>query len=306
MAAVDEELPGALGGERVDRVVALLTGCSRAEAASAVDAGTVAVDGNVVSKSSVRVQEGQRIVVESDPITPLAPIVPAPDVDVVVVFEDRDLIVVDKPAGLVTHPGAGTHVATLAEGLLARYPELSHVGDPRRPGIVHRLDKGTSGLLVVARSPQAYDALVVAMTEHSVDRHYSALAWGEFEHPRGTIDAPIGRSRRDPVKMTVAAEGKPARTHYRVIEQYERPSASGLLSVELETGRTHQIRVHLRSIGHPVVGDTAYGGTASGLPLDRPFLHSTRLELTHPITGDRLEFESELPDDLVETLAAIQ
>ncbi|HKY13496.1 MAG TPA: RluA family pseudouridine synthase [Microthrixaceae bacterium] len=293
-----EVVPAALEGERVDRVVSMITGCSRSEAATVVGDGHVLVDGRAVTKVSIKVHEGQTIEVAVDPVRP--PVIPGPDasVPVEVLFADDDVIVIDKPPGLVVHPGAGHQGATLVHGLLARFPELEGVGgDPERPGIVHRLDKGTSGLLVVARTDDAHDALVAQLSTHEVERTYLALTWGAFETKLGTIDAPVGRSRRDPLKMTVTASGRPSRTHYEVLEAFSDPVTT-LLRCQLETGRTHQIRVHLRSLGRPVVGDDLYGGVRPGLVSPRPFLHATRLAFEHPANGEVLTFESPLPADL--------
>ena len=224
--------------------------------------------------------------------------------DVPVVHEDADLVVVDKPAGLVVHPGAGQESGTLVNGLLARYPEIRDVGQPDRPGIVHRLDKGTSGLMLVARSGRAYDELVAMLAAHEVDRRYRALVWGVLASPTGLVDAPIGRSGRERTRMAVTVRGKPARTWYEVARTYSRPVEVTELMCRLETGRTHQIRVHLASIGHRVVGDARYGGERQSLPLPRPFLHAESLALGHPVTGAGLAFTSPLPADLAEVLRA--
>lgn len=219
------------------------------------------------------------------------------------VHADEHLLVIDKPSGLVVHPGAGQRSGTLVHGLLARYPELVGVGgDDGRPGIVHRLDKGTSGLLLVARTQVAYDALVAALAARDVHRRYRALVWGPVEALRGLIDAPIGRSAREPTRMAVDERGKVARTRYEVLRTFADPVAVTELACTLETGRTHQIRVHLRSIGHPVVGDARYGGARQSLPMSRPFLHAEVLELAHPVTGEPLTFRSPLPADLVAVL----
>jgi len=219
-----------------------------------------------------------------------------------VVFADDDLIVVDKPAGLVVHPGAGNPAGTLVQGLLARFPEVAAVGDPQRPGIVHRLDKGTSGLLLVARSPVAYAALVAQLAEHQVSRGYQALVWGELDADRGLVDAPIGRSARTRTRMTVSATGKQARTRYEVLATYHDPVVVSRLECRLETGRTHQIRVHLAAIDHPVVGDARYGGARASLVVGRPWLHAAALELAHPVSGEPLSFHSALPPELTEVL----
>jgi 23S rRNA pseudouridine1911/1915/1917 synthase len=284
----------------------MVTGLSRSDIASLIDAGAILVDGEVVRARSQRLAAEAQIEVDVPDPEEARRLVPEPEVPVVVVHEDDHLLVVDKPAGLVVHPGAGHATGTLVHGLLARYPELAGVGpDPVRPGIVHRLDKGTSGLLLVARSAAAYDALVAALAARRVHRGYRALAWGPFEAPRGIIDAPIGRSAREPTRMAVDEQGRPARTRYEVRRAFSEPVVVTELACTLETGRTHQIRVHLRSIGHPVVGDSRYDGARQSLPLARPFLHAERLELRHPVTDVSLAFDSPLPDALVSVLAGL-
>jgi 23S rRNA pseudouridine1911/1915/1917 synthase len=227
-----------------------------------------------------------------------------PAIEVVVRHEDDDLIIVAKPAGLVVHPGAGHADGTLVNGLLARYPEIADVGDPARPGIVHRLDRDTSGLLVVARSAAAYDGLVAMLADHDVERRYDALVWGVPESPRGVIDAPIGRSIRRPTRMSVREGGRSARTAYEVVDTFREPDVA-LLECRLETGRTHQIRVHLLAIGHPVVGDAAYGGQRPGLTLDRPFLHAGGLAFAHPVSGDPVAVEEPLAPELAALLETL-
>jgi 23S rRNA pseudouridine1911/1915/1917 synthase len=296
------EVPGSLAGERVDRAVALLTGWSRAEVQALVEEGSVLVDGRPVAKSR-RLVAGEEIALTAAPPVQ-APPRPEP-VDFGVVHEDADVAVLSKPAGLVVHPGAGHATGTLAGGLLARYPEIAAVGDPLRPGIVHRLDRDTSGLMVVARSPAAYTALVAALGRRELERRYLALVWGHLEARRGSIDAPIGRSTRRPTRMAVREAGREARTGYEVLEEYDPPVVS-LLDCRLETGRTHQIRVHLTAIGHPVVGDAAYGGDRPQLRPGRPFLHACHLAFTHPVTGEWLAFDDPLPGDLEELLSALR
>jgi 23S rRNA pseudouridine1911/1915/1917 synthase len=245
------------------------------------------------------VRLGDTVEVEVPDRAAAARLVPEPGVTFPVIYEDEHLLVVDKPAGLVVHPGAGQRTGTLVHGLLARYPEVIGVGtDPARPGVVHRLDKGTSGLLLVARTQPAYEALVGALSSRTVRRRYRALVWGHVVATTGLIDAPIGRSPREPTRMAVAVRGKEARTRYEVLHRFSDPVEVTELACSLETGRTHQIRVHLRSIGHPVVGDVRYDGARQSLPMDRPFLHAEVLELDHPVTGEALRFTSALPDDL--------
>jgi 23S rRNA pseudouridine1911/1915/1917 synthase len=303
---VIEQIPPALDGERLDRVVALITSESRTLAGGLVDEGRVLVGGAVVTTRSRKVRTGDVVEVRYDPdASDLAP-APDPTVEVRVVYEDADVVVVDKPAGLVVHPGAGNPAGTLVNGLLARYPEIGGVGDPARPGIVHRLDKGTSGLLVVARSPLGYESLVSQLADRSATRGYIALVWGHVDPPQGVVDAPIARSDREPTKMAVTAEGRPARTHYVRTATFTEPRPTSLLTCRLETGRTHQIRVHLAAIGHPVVGDDRYGGDRAALRPGRPFLHAATLAFDHPATGVRVEHTSPLPADLADVLAALR
>ncbi|MGH9074518.1 MAG: RluA family pseudouridine synthase, partial [Acidimicrobiales bacterium] len=301
------EVPDALAGERVDRVVATLTGLSRSGVAGLVSRGAVRLEGRAVRGPARRVALGD--VVEVDlPVPGRTGREPDPTVDVSVVHLDDQVIVVDKPAGLVVHPGPGHPGGTLAHGLLARFPELAGVGEPDRPGIVHRLDRLTSGLLAVARTPDALSSLSAQLRARTMGRRYLALAWGRVEAATGMIDGPVGRSGRDPTRMAVVAEaagGRAARTGYEVRARHTSPVTVTLVECRLETGRTHQIRVHLAAIGHPVVGDARYGGRRQGLPLDRPFLHAHFLALDHPVTGERLEVSSALPAELVEVLAAL-
>ena len=304
---VREVVPEALAGERVDRVVAMVTGLSRNDVAGLVVAGAVRVGDAVVTTRSARLRAGDELEVDVPERDDEAGLEGEPDVRVPLVYEDEHLLVIDKPAGLVVHPGAGQRTGTLVQGLLARYPEIRGVGeDPERPGIVHRLDKGTSGLLLVARSGEAHTALVAALAARDVHRQYRALVWGHVAASRGVVDAPIGRSAREPTKMAVDERGKEARTRYEVRQRFAEPVEVTELVCHLETGRTHQIRVHLRSIGHPVVGDARYGGERQSLSMPRPFLHAEALDLAHPISGEAMRFESPLPDDLAEVLSALR
>ena len=299
-----ETIPAALDGERLDRVVALLGDVSRSRANAALEAERVTLNGEVVTLRSHRVREGEELTVagfDRDDVG--APVADA-GVSVVVLYVDEDVLVVDKPAGLVVHPGAGNRTGTLVNGLLASHPEIAGVGSTARPGIVHRLDQGTSGALVVARSQAGYDSLVAQLAARSVGRRYEALSWGRFETANGVVDAPIGRSTRDRTRMAVVGSGRPARTGYEVVATWDDPVVSHV-TCRLETGRTHQIRVHLSAIGHPLVGDGAYGGHRAGLELGRPFLHAAHLSFDHPVTGARLSFEAALPGDLQNLLASL-
>jgi 23S rRNA pseudouridine1911/1915/1917 synthase len=293
-------VPESLAGERVDRAVALLTGWTRSEVQELVAAGSVLVDGARVPKSR-KLEAGSVIDLLDEPRVATGLPAPDPAIDVVVRYEDADLVVVAKSAGLVVHPGAGHADGTLVNGLLARYPELADVGDPTRPGIVHRLDRDTSGLLVVARTSAAYEGLVDMLAEHDVERRYDALVWGVPDAPRGVIDAPIGRSMRRPTRMAVREGGRVARTAYEVVSTFPDPGVARM-ECRLETGRTHQIRVHLQAIGHPVVGDAAYGGARPAISLDRPFLHAGGLAFAHPVTGEAVAVEEPLAPELAALL----
>jgi len=298
---IDEELPDALDGERLDRVVAMLDGCSRAVASELISAGKVSIDARVVAQRSFRVSTGNRItfaptvVVEEE-------LLADPDVQFEVVHADDSVVVVNKPAGLIVHPGAGRPDKTLVNGLLARFPDIDGVGQDGRPGIVHRLDGDTSGLLVIARTAAAYDSLTNALAARTVRRVYAAVVHGVVADDRGVVDAPIGRSTQRRTRMAVVADGREARTHYDVdARNHEEPSS--LLTCRLETGRTHQIRVHLSAIGHPVLGDPTYGNRASRDGFDRVALHARELGFTHPATDEQVHFDAPLPGDLAGLIA---
>ena len=295
---IHEEIPPALAGERLDRVVALVTDASRSDAAALVSAGGARVDGIVVTSGKQRLQLGQLIDVDETMLPSPEPPAADPAVQYTVVYDAADVIVVDKPAGLVVHPGAGNPRGTLVNGLLARYPEIAGIGEAHRPGIVHRLDIGTSGLMVIARSVRAYHSLVYALSQRDVTRVYRTVVWGHLANPAGVIDAPIGRDHRDPMRMAVVVDGKSARTQYQVLATYRYPAAASALECRLESGRTHQIRVHLAAIGHPVVGDGTYGGIRHGITTSRPFLHAAELIFVHPSSGESMSFTSALPADL--------
>ncbi|MGH9169266.1 MAG: RluA family pseudouridine synthase [Acidimicrobiales bacterium] len=304
-------VPQALAGERLDRIVALITQRPRSEVGRLVDAGGVSVDGQPVNDRSRRLKTDQVLVIATERFEAATPgVLPASpgEVSFEVVYEDEDVIVVVKPPGVVTHPGAGTTAPTLVAGLLASYPELSGLpeqgfGAADRPGIVHRLDKGTSGLLVVARSGRGYESLTSQLAAHTAKRIYVALVLGSLRAPEGLVDAPIGRSRRDPTRMAVAPGGREARTHYLVRRRFTSPIEATELELSLETGRTHQIRVHLAAIGHPVLGDDRYGGSRRLSGVDRMMLHAARLGFRAPGSGELLAFEAAPPAGFLACLA---
>jgi 23S rRNA pseudouridine1911/1915/1917 synthase len=301
-------VPAVLEGERLDRVVALESGLSRSAVADLVERGEVTIDGEVARQRSVRLEAGQTVRLVLPDAAAAAVLEADSTVTFDVLYADDDLLVIDKPADLIVHAGAGHEDSTLVNGLLARYPEIASVGQADRPGIVHRLDRGTSGALMVARTQEAYTGLVERLSRREVERIYWTLVLGVPESGTGTIDAPIGRSSRRRTNMAIVADGRPAVTHYEMLEAFERPVACARLLCRLETGRTHQIRVHLASIAHPVVGDRRYGRSHGPFDdLDRMALHAQTLRLEHPVTGRLLEVEAPLPaalSELVQRLSA--
>ncbi|MDQ3898880.1 MAG: RluA family pseudouridine synthase [Actinomycetota bacterium] len=300
-------IPATLDGERLDRVLCLIWDLTRSDASALIASGAVRLEGRPIATRARRVAEGQELEVALPGDRGAAVVAgETAGADLPLVHVDEQVIVVDKPAGVVVHPGAGQSTGTLVQALLGRFPDLAAAGSPERPGIVHRLDKGTSGLLVVARTPAAYESLVAQLSARTVDRRYLALAWGTVETDAGVVDAPVGRRSTDRTRMAVVAGGRPARTHYRVLHRYTVPVEATLVECRLETGRTHQVRVHLAAIGHPVVGDARYGGARATLPVERPFLHAAQLAFDHPGTGKRCRFESPLPPDLEAVLAALR
>jgi 23S rRNA pseudouridine1911/1915/1917 synthase len=297
-------VPDGLDGLRLDAALARMFGFSRTTAAGLVDAGGVTVDG-VSRGRSDRVLAGSWLEVDMpDPPTPLtAPPVPVPGLTVV--YADADIVVVDKPVGVAAHPSPGWDGPTVVQGVAAMGQLLATSGAAERQGVVHRLDVGTTGLMVLAKSERAYTVLKDAFKERTVDKRYAALVQGHPDPTRGTIDAPIDRHPGSDWKFAVVAGGRPSVTHYDTIEAFR---AATLLDIKLETGRTHQIRVHLAAVKHPLVGDLTYGADptlAQRLELHRQWLHAARLGFTHPGTGEWVEFESPYPDDLARALTLV-
>ena len=283
-------------GVRLDRYLAQSFPMhSRSQWRRMIDAGLVLRD-NVPLSQSLLLRGGEQLLILEPAPSPsgLAPL----DLPLDVLHEDDDIVVIDKPAGLVVHPSKGHQQDTLLNALVARYPQLSG-GENQLPSIVHRLDRDTSGLMVIALSERAADSIPGQLKSRTVLKQYLALVHGLPVEPEATIEAPIGRSPGDRTKMAVVVRGRPAVTHYAVLRQAGRYS---LLNVRLETGRTHQIRVHLHAIGHPVAGDPVYGGIAGEIGLGRQFLHANHLEFSHPKSGDRVVFRSGLPPDLGDAL----
>lgn len=298
-ALLDRRVEAHEAGTRLDAALARWLDEPRARAQRRVTGGEVTVDGVAAAKAH-RLAAGQRVRVTAPP--PVAE--PAPPPPVPVRWRDEHLLVVAKPAGLVVHPGAGGREATLVDALARAGEELAPGDDPQRPGVVHRLDRGTSGLLIVARTRAAREALQTAIAARTVRRGYWALVDGVPRERAATIDAPISRHPRKRTVFTTARGGRAAVTHYEVTVDHGRAAE---LAVTLATGRTHQVRVHLSAIGHPVCGDRAYGASPLGeqLGLERPALHAASIAFDHPVTGEPVELTEPLPDDLRVAVAAL-
>ncbi|MCS7276065.1 MAG: RluA family pseudouridine synthase [Dehalococcoidia bacterium] len=293
------ELTADQGGERLDVFLARrVDRLSRSQAQRLIERGLVTVEGEQARAARI-VRRGERVTVHLPPPEPLS-LEPEP-IPLTVLYQDEEVIVLDKPPGMAVHPGPGHPRGTLANALIALFPELGQVGEAFRPGIVHRLDKDTSGLLVVAKTPRAHRHLVEQMKARQVHKVYLALVHGLPRPEQGIIEAPIGRHPRHRQRMAVVEGGREALTRYRVVEPLGDYS---LLEVEPVTGRTHQIRVHMAAIGHPVVGDPVYGRPSR--LLGRQFLHAHRLAFTLPASGRTVEFQSPLPEDLRRCLEAVR
>jgi 23S rRNA pseudouridine1911/1915/1917 synthase len=281
---------------RLDVLVATHLDMSRNQAATLIAEGHVLVGGRR-EKASYRARAGERVTVEVPPAPGRE--VLGEDIPLSVAFEDDDVLVVDKPAGMVVHPAPGNWSGTLVNALKGRGASLSEAGEEGREGIVHRLDKETSGLLLVAKSDRAHRRLGAALQAREIVRRYAALSWGHLAEDRITVEKPIARDPRDRKRMAVVSTGRPARTDLTRLARFD---SADLLRAHLFTGRTHQIRVHLASIGHPVVGDDTYGGGGGrklmGLPLRRHFLHAAWLIFRHPVTGETIDLRSPLPEEL--------
>jgi len=300
-------------GERLDRFLARrLPDLSRARLQSLIQEGTVLLDGSR-GRAAARLRAGQRVEVTVPEPAPAAPV--PEDIPLAVVHDDAHLLVLDKPAGLVVHPGAGRAAGTLVNALLHHVRDLSGVGGVLRPGIVHRLDRGTSGLMVVAKDDATHRALTEQFAGRTVEKEYLAVVLGVPKVQEGAIDLPIGRDPVHRQRMSVRApRGRVARSTFRVLEALD---GAALLRVRIHTGRTHQVRVHMAALGHPLAGDTTYGGGRPSaarrrearealLAFDRPALHAAVLGFTHPATGQRVRFESPLPADLEALLSVLR
>lgn len=298
-------VPDGLQGERVDVGLSRLLGISRTRAAELVSRGKVLVDGQAPARSE-RLFAGSTLEAEIPPLPTAIELVPSRVAGMDIVFEDADIVVVNKPVGVAAHPSVGWHGPNVLAGLLDAGIQITTSGAQERRGIVSRLDVGTSGLMVVAKSEIAYSVLKNAFRNRLVDKTYLAICQGHPDPMRGTIDAPIGRSANHDYKYAVMASGKPSITHYDVIEMF--PGAA-LVETKLETGRTHQIRVHFSALGHPLIGDPLYGSDpvlAKRVDLKRQWLHASGLGFEHPTSGKRVTFEAPLPGDLAHALAVLR
>ena len=296
-------VPEGLAGERADVGIARLLGLSRSAAADLCSAGAVALDGRPIAKSDRLVADAWLEVTLPEPEVQREP---EPVEGMRIVFDDDDIVIVDKPVGVAAHPSPGWEGPTVVGGLAAAGYRISTSGAAERQGIVHRLDVGTTGLMVVAKSESAYSDLKRQFKDRSVTKVYRAIAQGHLDPLTGTIDAPIARHPSADYKMAVVSGGRPSVTHYETLEAF--PHAS-LLEIDLETGRTHQIRVHMAAMRHPLVGDTTYGADptlAARVGLTRPALHAARLEIAHPSTGELVVVESPDPPDFAEALRRLE
>lgn len=291
---LDFIIPENIETMRIDKAIALETHLSRSLIAQIFKQDKVTLNSKI-TKRSEKVNSGDKISLEFIPIVEQQ--IQGEDIDFEVVFEDDFLLVINKVPNMIVHPGAGNLTGTLANALIFRYPDIINVGQAHRPGIVHRLDSGTSGLLVVAKTQECYEKFVELFSTHEVDRRYIALIWGKLNTKSGIIDAPIGRSLSRATKMAVRDDGKFARTHYNENSHFAESNTT-LMDISLETGRTHQIRVHFAAIGHPIVGDKTYGGYRQNVECPRTFLHAQNLNFIHPITDKAMTFSAKLPKDL--------
>lgn len=294
-------IPEGLNQERVDAALSRLLGLSRNVIVGLIDAGEISKDGNAVGKSD-RVITGDQLEVILPAAKGEAKLVATPIDGLKVVYDDEFLIVIDKPVGIAAHPSPGWQGATVVGAIFAAGYQLATSGAAERQGVVHRLDVGTSGLMVVAKNEIAYSSLKDQFRNRTVSKVYHALVQGHMDPTVGTIDAPIDRHPREDYRFAVVADGKPSITHYKTLEVFP---AVTLLEIELETGRTHQIRVHFSALHHPLVGDLTYGSDpalAMRLSISRPWLHAKRLAFDHPGSGERMSFNAEYPADLTRSL----
>lgn len=282
----------ACGGMRIDAFLSANTEFSRSRVSALMLEGAVRVDGEVQAKPSYKVSVGQKIVLSVPQVKEVD--IVAQNIPIDILYQDADVVIVNKPCGMVVHPAAGNEDGTLVNALLYHVKDLSGIGGEMRPGIVHRLDKDTSGLILIAKNDRAHAVLSEQFKERSMEKHYRAVAFGGFKEDCGLIDAPIARHPVDRKKMAIVLDGKPSQTEWKVLE---RVKGATYLDVHLLTGRTHQIRVHMHSIGHPLLGDPIYApNIKTSVHVPRLMLHAYSLAFTHPANGERMEFYAPLPD----------
>lgn len=285
-------------GKRIDKYISEKLDLTRSRVQKLIDDGMVSINGNP-AKSSAKVNEGEILIVEIPELKTLE-VVPE-EIPLNILYDDDDVLVIDKPKGMVVHPANGNYTGTLVNAIMAKYKDnLSGINGVIRPGIVHRIDKDTSGVLVIAKNDKAHLKLAEQLKEHSMTRVYVAVVRGKLKNPVGVIDAPIGRNPKDRKKMGVVANGKRAVTHYKVIKELD---DSSIIEVRLETGRTHQIRVHMAYIGHPLLGDNVYSNGKNKYGFVGQALHAKILGFIHPSTGEYMEFSSNLPEEFEKLLA---
>ena len=289
-------------GERIDKYLSMnIEGKSRSFMQGLIDSESIKVN-NKVAKSNYKLKKNDLVeVIMPDPIE--LDVKPE-KIDLNIIYEDKDIIILNKPQGVVVHPAPGNYSGTLVNGLLYHCNDLSGINGVIRPGIVHRIDKDTSGILVIAKNDEAHNALAEQFKVHSIKREYYALVEGRFNKLEGSIDKPLGRNKKDRLKMAIVEDGKRAVTHYKVLEQYN--NNTSLIKCILETGRTHQIRVHMASIGHPLVGDPIYGAKKQKFKVKGQVLHAKTLGFIHPSTKEYMEFDSELPEYYKELLNSLR
>ena len=298
-------IPEGLDQERVDAALSRLLGLSRSVVTSLIEAGEITKSGRAVSKSD-KVQASEMLEIVMPPAKSAPQLTPTPVSGLEIIFNDEDIVVINKPAGVAAHPSPGWQGPTVIGAVIAAGFNVSTSGAAERQGIVHRLDVGTTGLMVIAKNEHAYSNLKDQFRERTVSKVYHAMVQGHMDPSSGTIDAPIDRHPREDYRFAVVADGKPSITHYTSLEMF--PAVS-LLEIELETGRTHQIRVHFSALHHPLVGDITYGADhtiAERLEIRRPWLHARTLRFSHPVSGEYLEFTTDYPQDLTRSLALLE
>lgn len=297
---MNKQIIHATARERVDKYISNTLGYSRAFTEQLLADGKVIVN-KIVAKKNVKLNIGDKITIEA--FEPVEVDIKGSPIDLDIIFEDDDVIVINKQRGLVVHPAAGNYDNTLVNGLMYYNKNLSTINGELRPGIVHRIDKDTSGVIVVAKNDKAHNALASQFKDHTITRKYIALVVGNISEATGEIDLPIARDPKSRTKMAVVKTGKNAKTHYRVLENFE---GFTLVECRLETGRTHQIRVHMQYIKHPLVGDPLYGSNSAMFKKTGQYLHAGVLGFKHPTTGEYMEFHSELPEYLQEALEQLR